>query len=819
MEFAITLFFLVLGAFGFLLGLGRGWKKALLRALTILVAALLTAPLTPMVSASLLDAPLIDGKNLSTVIEEAIASSAEVSQIMEASPTLAALVDQFPVTLCNLVLFVLVFILLTIVGWILDLILGAILFHKQKKTGRLIGALIGFAQGAFVSCVILLPIIGMFPTVDAAMDVLGAMPGDMADTVDQYSVDYYEPIKADPCYTILDSCGVCALMENQVQSITTFYNEKGDEFCLIRDFKENKEAFAQLFKLADVDFSAMTSEDVTTLRGAVHVLTETPLFSNILTEILPYAANTMRNGQTFAGLALPDGMDATTHAFLSDALDSIADAEPSALLNDLDNMVGSIGELSQKGVLSALGGNGEGDDLMSVFTDTDVAGSILSATVKSYILSPLVVSAINNFGMDMIAGALNVPHNDKESFDRMADTLSSALENCAKADYSDIATIVPEADINRVSKLLRNAAQGLTNDDADETARELIRHFCDSSVSATVSSLDVATFLNARPVTALQREHFNSLLVQAEDLKVKDIYVFRNMTDAKRQTEVDTLSQVLGDAFSLTDTLGEGGLDLSSSMDALPTVGRVMDRMGASVLLSSASRGLMTYFLSMDEIRSVLPDSAIDALNAKIQAGDICYEAIFSNVASAYKMASSIGSIGSTEDLTNALADLFTNLDADSVEILRETVNEDFLESLGVPAEVGGVASSVITNYFDMVAATDGEGLDFGKEAAAIESLIGFLNDSGAEDGGEGKADAITDEVIDTILESEVITDTLIAVVSDETIAGGLSEQFSSDDKEQIANLLDNYTGTEGEDEKTQACLDALRSLIGIERP
>lgn len=304
--------FLVLG---FLFGFMKGLKKSALRLAFFFVSIIIAAIITPYISRLILDIQITYEGSL-TSIEDIILSainnsSAEVSEVMAASPTLSALVENMPVMLVNLVSFVLLCYVLNLVGWVIYLVIASTFFKKNKakvdetgkkvksKQWRIFGGLVGAAQGLILAFLTFLPlsgIVGMYNDLSTAQAVyadegtslnlsLSAqfinenVPDDVEVYLDAYSDS-----------AIAKVSGVLGLDDavfNQVASVTV----NNTKISLRNEVVNIASVYDNVGFLTDVDFSsfdAFKTLDYDRLSTAVDYIFNSKLLTTALPELVDY---------------------------------------------------------------------------------------------------------------------------------------------------------------------------------------------------------------------------------------------------------------------------------------------------------------------------------------------------------------------------------------------------------------------------------------------------------------------------------------------------------------------------------------------------
>ena len=304
--------FLVLG---FLFGFMKGLKKSALRLAFFFVSIIIAAIITPYISRLILDIQITYEGSL-TSIEDIILSainnsSAEVSEVMAASPTLSALVENMPVMLVNLVSFVLLCYVLNLVGWVIYLVIASTFFKKNKakvdetgkkvksKQWRIFGGLVGAAQGLILAFLTFLPlsgIVGMYNDLSTAQ----AVSADEGTSLNlSLSAQFINENVPDDVKVYLDAysdsaiakvSGVLGLDDsvfNQVASVTV----NDTKISLRNEVVNIASVYDNVGFLTDVDFSsfdAFKTLDYDRLSTAVDYIFNSKLLTTALPELVDY---------------------------------------------------------------------------------------------------------------------------------------------------------------------------------------------------------------------------------------------------------------------------------------------------------------------------------------------------------------------------------------------------------------------------------------------------------------------------------------------------------------------------------------------------
>lgn len=453
--------------------------------------------------------------------------------------------------------------------------------------------------------------------------------------------------------------------------------------------------------------------------------------------------------------------------------------------------------------------------------DIDAVRSALDSVRDSHLISATLYEVITTFAQKMEAGepflGFDMSFEEGEApvystllrdlFPVLADSDEETLMNDL-SDVLDLVDVLVESGLMDPSEGESMSVVDLLNNKtftADLLTTMVNSHLLAPVSVSAINNLAIASLADALELPEEDRDA----------LKVASLYIFRDMSQAERDAEVARLVNILAGAAETIPAL-ENGLDFENNLDSFKKIGTLLNGMSESTLLSNSAKGMMKFFLDMDEVKEVMTASSLALIRAKIDEGTINYEATLGSIAAAYEMANALNvsnpDLNDSEKLAGAVENLFASMDETTAEILKETINTEMLENMGIPEDTADVASTVLGTFFEEVAKSAGdETIDFEKEAAAVESVLGMITDASS---GGTPSEAVTDTVIESILESQTITNTVINVGEEVDLSGFLTDT----DRETVADVLDNYSNDAVDQEKLDSCLDALRNMLGIQR-
>lgn len=843
-----TVVLISLAVVGFLFGLIRGTKKAIIRFVVVLASALFSMGLSAQLADAALLTPIselpIEGvyddsgyaipadMTLQDVLVDELQAIPEIADLMEAVPSLTDFALMAPRAIVGLVLFVALFFVIKFVLGILEWLIKLIFIRGSK--GKLLGGIIGAVQGAFCALVVLVPVFGLMSLADTAVASAVALkneetpPDSAIVAILDFDEQFYAPLKQDPVYGVLKSFGIDAMCTEVFYTVSVGHTADGKEVNFFRTLNETIPALIQLSDMPSFESGELTPEDWEKIRSIAENLADTPLIANAVSELLSGASASLLAGEEFMGITYPENLDENTDAFLTDVLTALSTTEIDALSADLPEVMDVIFVVVDSGLLDAMSSSDTSEVVNDLLGDEEFLHTLLDEMTESTVLREIAVSAINNFGMTTLAESLSIPKNGEEAYSAMVDEVNTELSKYSNLDMSAVVlltTAKTEAELatEAVAKILMRYAKNLAEEHARVAAYGLLAAHCTEG-AAPATKEDVAVGLALSAVTALQADSYEPACVTLEDIIISDPQIFAKMTEEERKEEIANLTKVVTGALALVSELEDGG-DLAQNLDILPAVGELMNTMTESALLGEASQNVMIHFVSSDAVADILDETAVETLKEKIGEGAVDYESTLTSITASYKLVEFLNSPPDLEDAdAEQLADvvelLFTSIDETTVEILQKTVNNDFLAKLGVPEEAVTVSGIVVQTLFAEIGksiSSEEGAINYAAEGEAIQSLIGLLMNSETESGEDVSDEFLTDAIIDTLLASDTITNTLISVCKNTEIIEDMAEWIGEEDRATAAAVIAEYEARlELDDERARECIAAIRVLLGI---
>ncbi len=837
----VVLFFILIGL---LAGAIRGMKKSAVRFGVVLLAAVLAVSLSVACANSVLrteigglptdvsdlleidGVPQPSGTPLLEAVENVLMADETIADLVTIAPTITAFIMVTPQVLIAETIFVFLFFIIKLLLGIPELILKAIFMRKKEdeKGHHGWGALIGAVQGLFCACVVLVPVFGIVTLLNTAVTAVHALPdhgqgesADLIETIEILDEEFLASLERDPAYQILESVGIKYLCVETFYSISDVTYD-GKEISYLREVNDLLPVMLQFVEIGNIDYTDLNEADVAFLSELVSSINHSHLASVTISEVVSNTSNILLDGGTVLGFSIPNNGDEASNTFLHDVLEVLSNAEPESIPGDLPNVLEAIEVLIVYDIF-----NGEDVNLADLISNQLFTEDFLLALSHSTIMSPIAVSAVNDYGIGMFLDLFNAPTSNEHAYDIMLQYVISVLEemNEQGVNYSSLSDAERADYIHSASRIFVGLTQGVDNETADMVATAILDAYATADALPTVEML--RDYLNAMDIYALSSEGFVTKMILYQDILVTDRYLFNHMSEKERREEAAHLAATIADVFYLAGVFG----DLENiDLDALGPVGKMLDSMSHTQLLASSLDNLLYLFMDTAYTLKALPDGAIDLLRTKIHDHVVNYENLFINIASTFKLANHIDVTGkeSTPEEDDAfmqtIENLYNTTDETTLEIAQSIITEDFLVGMGVPAQGASTAQTVFNTFLEEVVNTKtDENTDFRAESEAIESVMTIVSNVSS---GE-TTETLNEELIDAVVASETLTNTIISVSQMEE--GSLAEHLDEETIETASAVINDYAekvaenATPEEAERINACLDALRAMFGLEIP
>ena len=447
-SFLITVMvFTVLGA---LLGLARGFKKSIVRIISVILSGVLAYLLAAPI------AKLFINENSIHSIVSALNFEETYNELVTASPALEELFAALPIAIVAPLVFLVLFFVLKFLMNIPCIIVNTCLNFKSKDESaiRFLGLPIGAVQG-FISIMALVVVLAGFIGIgDKVIDVVleEDNASNIADTTVIEEIDFYiEELKRDPIvgmlcgsadnkedlkkdsYTVMATDAKKGQTNNSIFEGLTTFKFREQKLKLSNELVAITDTAVQIIPLMEGgEGSGLTAKQI----DAIARLAEKFSYSGILTEVgadlVSEACTKWSSGETFLGIEFK-GVDPMVDPIVWSLLGAMKDSTAETLIVDLGSFVSILRTLNDYDLLSLMAGGSE--NILS-----KLSGQAISDLLK--ILSDnsrlnVVIPEVTNLSIRMLGTTLKIPENAGVIYDTVVNDLSSSLNNVLSSEMTE----------------------------------------------------------------------------------------------------------------------------------------------------------------------------------------------------------------------------------------------------------------------------------------------------------------------------------------------------------------------------------------------
>lgn len=774
--------FAVIVVISALVGLARGMNKAVIRIITLALAVVLTFLIAGSVTAKVDSLIQIDGQTLGQMVVANLRDSEMIAMMLDTAPLMQEAILVAPAFVMSIVIFPVVFMLLSFLSWILFLIvqkpLRKAIFKDScnkeeaamQPTGvrvgkRFAGMGIGIVTGMIIFGMIMTPIFGVFsilPSSDTMDDVLDTM-------VEQNILSASDAEFILNTYGVTDSAlvkmygmvGLTSAGRAYLSSVSKI-EANGYETSLVNEFGsllETVQGAAQSGLLNVL----MATDDPNAIynflenKDAVDALMQNLFQSELLRAAVPEVM-AMAVESAASGMNVP----ANKEAVYNNMMDSIAQAVKNtdvdfAAIKAYEDAHGSVFALARTGDKATDGIMTEEEYEAEIQKLVDLAKTISSILNRSLSgdNTAFTDSVADHIVNEVKAQATENGNNSLDSFD--ATSVQAAISNIDAADVD-----AGEADAGKLLDQLADQEKFETDVATVETITQAIRETVKNAMADDTTAAQTATTL------------------------------------------ATVVSDVVGAVSAATDE--NGNLD-ASKLD--------FEKISSAVttLQNSPLKDLGSSVLDMVVSGDLGANSMVSDMISAVKDGYEKGEDIGGTIGTAgalIGLGSAMGNNGenSQEAMVNSLTDLINNLNDYTISLLPTILSKDTITGMGVPAEYADATFNVIETLLKELMKLKGAE-DYTNEVNSILSLYNLATSGVEEFTEEDVAD-----LVNYAIESDAIFNTLVSISTSNPFGIQIEDEAT---RENIANAIEDNYEKSGKTQRELDIYTAVATLLGLE--
>jgi len=776
----LTLLFAIIVVVGALLGLERGLNKSVIRIITLVVAIVVTLLIVGPISTKIVQSISFDGVTIGEMLLDPINSSEGSNGIMDLIPMLKDSILIIPVFVLSIVLFPLMFVLISFISWIVYLIvqkpLRKLLFKDDcqesdddtlptgVRVGKRLGGMgIGIISGVLVFGMLMLPAFGLFkvlPNADAVNRSLDTI-------VEQGVLNQEEADDLKEAYAVTD-CGVVG-----------FYN-------LIGVNNAGRAYMNSVSKIETNDQTLYLTDEFGAFASIIQKAAEGGIFGML------------QGGSVYNVLVDTQFTDELMNDMFSSKL--LCSAVPEVMAWAMEGAANSMNVPANKEEVY--------NDMLESIAGAINSSDIDYAVIKSYEQSHPVVFALlrNAVPEKMTESSVTVEEYEAQlkKLDKLTDNISSIINKAMLGENGVFTDSVAKHIVNEIKT--RNL----------ETDKEKIDDINEYGVKNMIAAIDSKTVDSAEGNSdklleqLCDPEKFETGKATVETIKESVRRSVKNAVsdDSKASETASTLAIVVSDFASAVSGASKenGGFDAAGlNYEKLANAVTVLQ----NSTLKEAGSSVLDIVVSGDLGDNAILGNVINAVKDGYEKGE--------DIGGTIGTAGALIGIGTAmngdngddqEAVVNSLTDLINNLNDFTIGLLPSIFTDDTITSIGVPKEYADTTYSIIETLLkELMKLKDEE--DYSKEANSIISLYGLAT-SGVEEFTEEDVDKFVGYAID----SDAIFNTLISISASDPFGINITDQ---EKRTELIDAIEDHYEQSGKTDREKDIYKAVAKLLGLD--
>lgn len=776
----LTVLFAVIVAFSAIVGLVRGMNKAVIRLITLVLAAVLTFVIAGPITTQVAQNVLIEGQTLGEMILENLRGTEMMALVLEAAPLMREAILVAPAFVMAIVIFPVVFWLLSFVSWIIFLFvqkpLRKLIFKDNankeeaamQPTGvrvgkRFAGLGVGIVTGVLVFAMIVAPVLGVFTilpeknAMDEALDTMAAQ--NILSAADAQFIKECYAVTGSPVVNFYAAIGISSAGRAYLDSVskieaaghvTTLANEFGSLFATAQTAMKSGLMNA-LLSPEDPNAIFAFLSDKANVDALMQAMFQSRLLRAAVPEVMAMATQ---------GIANSMKVPANKEAVYNNMLDDIAQAVQGA---DIDFAAIEAYEQAN-GLARTFARSGSTDASGELMTQEEYEAQVQQLVVLSKTISSILNKAISG---------------DNQAF---TDSVADQIVNQVKAQAAEGGA---DALANYDAASVQNAVSNINAQDIEaDNADALLGQLSDQEKFET----DVATI---ETITAAIREAVQNAVAD----------------DSAASQTANTLASVVSDlADAVSSAMGENG-EMDISKLNFEKVASAITTLQNSTLKDVGS-SVLDIVVSGDLGGNGLVSDALGAMKEGYEKGEDIGGAIGSTGALIGLGSAMSGGEANQEAMVNSLTSLINNLNEFTIGLLPSILSSDTIASMGIPAEYAEAAYKVVeTLLTELMKLKGAENYD--SEVGAILSLYNL-----ATSGMENFTEAEIPKLVGYAMDSDAIFHTLMSVSTSNPFGIEIPD---ADSRQALVDAIEDHYAQSGKTQRELDIYNAIATLLGLE--
>lgn len=779
----LTILFAAIVAISALVGLVRGLNKSVIRLMTLVLAVILTFIIAGPVTTSAVASFHIDGQTLGEILLESLRSTEMMGDILDAAPLMQEAILVMPAFVIAIVVFPVVFFLLSFVSWIVFLCvqkpLRRLIFkdsgHKQDAAAqpkgvrvgkRFAGLGVGIVTGALIFAMIVAPVFGllsMLPSAEAMQELLDPMvEQETISDADAQTIQNAYAVTDSPLVNVFGSLGVTSAGRAYLNGVSKI--EADGQVAYLGDEFNSLLAVVQTATEGGLVNALMTPDD----QDALYAVLADKVFMNQLMQDM-FQSKLLRSAApevmaiAMETVAHSMNVPADKEAVYTKMMDSVALAVRSA---DIDYAGIAAYEQANPGARAAAG---------------------VSAPLK--FSSPAQTMTKEEYEAEI------------QKLNTLKKTISTILDTAVSGDNAALTDCIADFIVQEVQAQV--SASGQT----------VLESFDTASVQSVISAIDAAS-MDADAGELLQQltdcEKFETDVATVETIKtsVRDALKDALSDDGKAAETASTLANVVSDFIgAVSSATDESGNFSTENMDFEKIASAVTELQGST--LQDIGSSVLDIVISGDLGGNDMVSDILGAVKEGYESGE--------DIGGTISAAGDLINIGAAmngdpaenqEALVTSFTSLINNLNEYTLQLLPTIFSDSTITSMGVPAEMAAPVYSVVETLLTELMQLQGAA-DYTTEVNAILDLYDLAT-TGIENFTEDDIPAL----VACAIESDAIYNTIVSISVSNPFGIEIPDEAM---RAQLADGIEEFYAQSGQAPRERELYNAVAALLGVD--
>lgn len=779
----LTILFAAIVAISALVGLVRGLNKSVIRLMTLVLAVILTFIIAGPVTTSAVASFHIDGQTLGEILLESLRSTEMMGDILDAAPLMQEAILVMPAFVIAIVVFPVVFFLLSFVSWIVFLCvqkpLRRLIFkdsgHKQDAAAqpkgvrvgkRFAGLGVGIVTGALIFAMIVAPVFGllsMLPSAEAMQELLDPMvEQEMISDADAQTIQNAYAVTDSPLVNVFGSLGVTSAGRAYLNGVSKI--EADGQVAYLGDEFNSLLAVVQTATEGGLVNALMTPDD----QDALYAVLADKVFMNALMQDM-FQSKLLRSAApevmaiAMETVAHSMNVPANKEAVYTKMMDSVALAVRSA---DIDYAGIAAYEQANPGARAAAG---------------------VSAPLK--FSSPAQTMTKEEYEAEI------------QKLNALKKTISTILDTAVSGDNAALTDCIADFIVQEVQAQVSASGQAV------------LESFDTASVQSVISAIDAAS-MDADAGELLQQltncEKFETDVATVETIKtsVRDALKDALSDDGKAAETASTLANVVSDFIgAVSSATDESGNFSTENMDFEKIASAVTELQGST--LQDIGSSVLDIVISGDLGGNDMVSDILGAVKEGYESGE--------DIGGTISAAGDLINIGAAmngdpaenqEALVTSFTSLINNLNEYTLQLLPTILSDSTITSMGVPAEMAAPVYSVVETLLTELMQLQGAA-DYTTEVNAILHLYDLAT-TGIENFTEDDIPAL----VACAIESDAIYNTIVSISVSNPFGIEIPDEAM---RAQLADGIEEFYAQSGQTPRERELYNAVAALLGVD--